>query len=70
LKRQAQNQICLAHHFAHHRLHDDMARAAIENEARAIAADLQAFTDAYSIHVVKRTRKPSVGSQKLTSIKC
>jgi hypothetical protein len=70
LKRMAHNQICVAHHFANGAVRDDNARHRIEAEARAIAAELQAFTDVYQIRVAKREGKPAPGSGVPLKTKC
>ena len=56
LKRMAMTQMAIADHFAHPRLISEMKRMQLFEESKQIVADLQAFTDAYSINVVARKK--------------
>lgn len=56
LKRMAMTQMALASEIANPRLVNDTRRFKLLAESKSIVADLQAFTDAYSINVVARNK--------------
>lgn len=56
LKRLAVSNAALAEQIANPRLINDIRRAKLHEEAKGIVADLQAFTDAYVVNVVARTK--------------
>ena len=54
LKRMATTQMAIANEIANPNLVNDIRRAALLEESRAIVADLQALTDRYIIPTVAR----------------